>query len=67
MRSGTEVANMELTGGTDLGMGRARGRRMEHHCDGRHDFGSELPSACRVGLAVHGAGGRRGCERGQRE
>ena len=37
LRSGAEVAGVELVGGTDLGRG--RGRRMERSCDGSRESG----------------------------
>jgi len=37
--SGAEVAGVELVGGTDLGRGRGRGRRMERSYVGRRESG----------------------------
>jgi hypothetical protein len=36
LRSGAEVAGVELVGGTDLGRG--HGRRMEHDRNGRREY-----------------------------
>ena len=49
LRSGAEVAGVELVGGTNLG--RDRGRRMEHGRDGRCESGSELASGGGAGDA----------------
>jgi hypothetical protein len=40
-RSNAKVTGVKLVGGTDL----ERNRRMEHGCNGRHEFGSEIASA----------------------